>query len=863
MRHAVRRSVIMRVFLCIQFPFSRFFDVSASKILWHVICTDFSPSGREIMANPETHSTKQKKGNERMSYLENGNEQIISGNDIHEPGTPSRRESLPVLPLRNIVFFPGQIMPLFVGRASSVRLIEEAYRNQSSVLVLTQRDSTTDSPRFEELFSLGTVVRIVKIYTMNDGSKSVVVQGVDRARVITILQEDPYLDAEVELLTEVPELLDEVELSAMMMNIRNLLKRMSDFVQDISPEQLNLIANTEDPSIFGFLVASWINAPVAEKQNLLECLGIKERLEQVTLALTKSIQRLEISQKIQNEVQDTINKAQREYFLREQMRAIKKELGEDQDRLELDELKTKVEEAHMPEEVRKVADKELNRLSMMNPAAAEYQVTRNYLDWLVDMPWSISTEDHLDLSLVRQQLDHDHYGLEKVKKRILEYLAVRKLKADMKGPILCFVGPPGVGKTSLGRSIAEAMGRKYVRISLGGVHDEAEIRGHRRTYIGALPGRIIQNIKKIASKNPVFVLDEVDKVGMDFRGDPTSALLEVLDPEQNVSFSDHYLEVPFDLSSVLFIATANTMDTIQPALRDRMEIIDIPSYIIDEKLHIARRHLLPKQIEEHGLTAEQVIMSDDVILAVIDLYTRESGVRNLERKLADICRGIAREIVEGDRDKAAIEIHDLPKYISSRKFYPEVVERITRPGIATGLAWTPVGGDILFIEATKMPGKGQLIITGQVKEVMKESVQAALSYIAASASELGVDAAFRDKFDLHVHVPAGGVPKDGPSAGVTMLTALTSLLTGRLVRNDLAMTGEITLRGAVLPIGGLKEKVLAAHRAGIRHIILPKKNEDDLAEIPAKVREKMEFHLVEEMSEVLAIALCPEKSTDL
>jgi ATP-dependent Lon protease len=792
-----------------------------------------------------------------MGNSENDGDQNLMNNDHNDILDGVRHEMLPVLPLRNIVFFPGQIMPLFVGRPSSVRLIEEAYRTQSSVLVLTQRDSTLDSPHFEDLYSTGAVVRIVKIYTMNDGSKSVVVQGVDRAKVVSVVQEEPYLLANIEMLAEARESEDEIETAAMMTNIRSLLKRLSDFVQDISPEQLNLMANTDDPSIFGFLAASWINAPVAEKQELLECIGVKERLRQVTIAISKGIQRVEISQKIQSEVQDTINKAQREYFLREQMRAIKKELGEDQDKLEIDELQKKIELAKMPEEVRKVADKELNRLNMMNPAAAEYQVTRNYLDWLVDMPWSISTEDDLDLSAVRRQLDEDHYGLEKVKKRILEYLAVRKLKADMKGPILCFVGPPGVGKTSLGRSIADAMGRKYVRISLGGVHDEAEIRGHRRTYIGALPGRIIQNVKKIGSNNPVFVLDEIDKVGMDFRGDPTSALLEALDPEQNAHFSDHYLEVPFDLSKVLFIATANTMDTIQPALRDRMEIIEIPSYIIDEKMHIAHRHLLPKQISEHGLTPEQIVISDEVILTIIDQYTRESGVRSLERKLADVCRGVAREIVEGDSDHAEISIHELPKYISSRKFYPEVVERITRPGIATGLAWTPVGGDILFIEATKMPGKGQLIITGQVKDVMKESVQAALSFIAANAESIGVDPAFREKYDLHVHVPAGGVPKDGPSAGVTMLTALTSLLTGKLVRNDLAMTGEITLRGAVLPIGGLKEKVLAAHRAGIKHVILPKKNEDDLAEIPEKVRNEMEFHLVEEMSEVLALAFVP------
>jgi ATP-dependent Lon protease len=764
-------------------------------------------------------------------------------------------EHAPVLPLRNIVFFPGQIMPLFVGRPGSVRLIEEAHQQQRPIMVLTQHDSSVDNPQDADLYDVGTVVRVVKIYTMPDGSKSVVVQGLYRARFSRLTAEEPYLQAEIERLEEEALPSTDIESTALIANIRAQLKNLEQLLPEANPEQLNLIMNTQDMSTFAFLVAAMLNVPVPEKQELLETMNMKDFLNKLAVSLSKIIQRQELSQKIQADVQDSINKTQREYFLREQLRAIKKELGEEKDQLEVDEMRQKLQDIGMPDEIRKVAEKELSRLSVMNPAAAEYGVTRNYLDWLLEMPWEVRTEDNLDIKAVKKQLDIDHFGLEKVKNRILEYLSVRKLKNDMRGPILCFVGPPGVGKTSLGRSIAEAMGRKYVRFSLGGVRDEAEIRGHRRTYIGALPGRVIQSIKKAGSNNPVMVLDEIDKVGMDFRGDPTSALLEVLDPEQNVNFSDHYLEVPFDLSNVLFIATANTLDTIQPALRDRMEIIEIPSYIMDEKLNIARKHLLPKQLVEHGLTGKQAVIGDDVIRDLIDRYTRESGVRNLERKLADICRGIARRVAEGQLKKAVIKPEDLPEYITSRKFYPEVAERICVPGIATGLAWTPVGGDILFIEATKMKGKGRLIITGQVRDVMKESVQAALSYIAANSKAIGVPENFRETLDIHVHVPAGAVPKDGPSAGVTMLAALTSLLTDRVVRNDLGMTGEITLRGQVLPVGGVKEKVLAAHRAGLKTILLPKRNEDDLKEIPETVRNEITFHLVEKMDEVLEIAL--------
>ncbi len=788
--------------------------------------------------------------------------EFVSHTDV-TGGSGTDPLTVPVLPLRNMVFFPGMIMPLFVGRPSSVRLVEEAHRAQQPVFVLTQRDSLVDAPHLDDLYGVGTIVRVMKIYTMPDGSKSVVVQGMRRASLQGIQSEEPYLTAEVQQWDEdVASSEGDVEMDALLENVRTQLRRMQELIPDANPEQLNLIMNTQDLPTFAFQVAALLNIPVPEKQELLETRAIKAVLNKLVISLTGLIQRQELSRKLQSDVQDSINKSQREYFLREQLRAIKKELGEENEQLEVDEMRRKLSEMSMPDEVRKTTEKELNRLSIMSPVSAEYSVTRNYLDWLFEMPWCISTEDNLDITNVREKLEADHYGLQTVKKRVLEYLAVRKLKNDMRGPILCFVGPPGVGKTSLGKSIAEAMGRKYVRFSLGGVRDEAEIRGHRRTYVGALPGRIIQSIRRAGTNNPVMVLDEIDKVGMDFRGDPTSALLEVLDPEQNINFSDHFLEVAFDLSRVLFIATANTLDTIQPALRDRMEIIEIPSYILDEKLHIARRHLFPKQLREHGLTEQHLELTDDVIRDIIAVYTREAGVRNLERKLADICRGVARQIAESGADRIPVTSAELGEYITSRKFYPDAAERICRPGIATGLAWTPVGGDILFIEAQKMNGKGQLIITGQVRDVMKESVQAAVSFLAANAAELGVPVDFRQTMDIHVHVPAGAIPKDGPSAGVTMLVALTSLLTDRLVRNDIAMTGEITLRGAVLPVGGVKEKVLAAHRAGLKTVLLPKKNEDALKEIPESVRNAITFHLIDDMREVIEIALVPKEKKE-
>ena len=771
-------------------------------------------------------------------------------------------QALAVLPLRNSVFFPRQVMPLSVGRESSIKVVEEAIRDDSVIVIVTQTDGSIEKPTEKDIYWVGTLAKVLKVFTLPDGTKSVLMQGLRRVQLISILHVEPYIRAVVRDAEEQRE--EGIEIDAVTTNLKGLFRKAVELSPNLNEEQLSIVLNVEQPDGTGDLIMSMVPVGVEEKQAVLECFDLRKRLDLVAVALTKLVQKLEIGSKIQSEVQDVINKSQREYILREQLKAIKKELGEDEEGLELTELRKRIDESKLPEEALRVANKELKRLSQMNPASAEYTVARTYLDWILDLPWSVSTTDNLEIAAARDVLEKDHYGLDKVKKRILEYLAVRKLKNDMRGPIIAFVGPPGVGKTSLGRSIAAALGRKFVRISLGGVHDEAEIRGHRRTYIGALPGRIILGLKKAGSSNPVFMLDEVDKLGSDFRGDPSSALLEVLDPEQNFSFSDHYLEIPFDLSKVMFIATANMIEPIPPPLRDRMEIIEIPSYIEEEKVHIARRFLVPKQAKEHGLKPEQLKISDDVVRSIISGYTREAGVRNLERQIATVARGVAREVVEGTMSKATIKKDSLLKYLGQQKFFPDVSERINRPGIAVGLAWTPVGGDILFIEATKMKGKGNLILTGQLGDVMKESAQAALSFIGSHAKALGLAEDFRSRMDIHIHIPAGAIPKDGPSAGITILTALASLLTSRLVRNDLAMTGEITLRGAVLPIGGVKEKVLAAHRAGIKTIVLPERNKLDLDEIPKSVLQSdnsPKFRFVKEMGDVLEIALLSEKET--
>jgi ATP-dependent Lon protease len=773
-------------------------------------------------------------------------------------------QALPVLPLRNAVFFPHQVTPLSVGREASIKAIEEAARDEGFLVVVAQTDGEVESPREKDIHWVGTLARVLKVFTLADGTRNVLVQGVRRVQLISVLQTEPFIHAVVRDVDE--GTVRGIEVDAMASNLKTQFRKAVELSPNLSEEQLSIVLSLEEPEAMTDMIASMIPVGVPEKQEVLESREIRDRMEKLTLALTKLLQKLELGSKIQSEVQDGINKSQREYYLREQMKAIRKELGEEEGNVEMGELRRRIDAAGLPEEALKVAEKEFKRLSQMNQASAEYTVSRTYLDSILDLPWSVATEDSLDIAHAREVLERDHYGLEKVKNRILEYLAVRKLKNDMRGPILVFVGPPGVGKTSLGRSIANALGRKFVRMSLGGVHDEAEIRGHRRTYIGALPGRIIQGLKKAGSNNPVLMLDEVDKLGSDFRGDPSSALLEVLDPEQNYSFSDHYLEIPFDLSKVMFIATANMIETVPPALRDRMEIIEIPSYVEDEKLHIAKNFLLPKQIAGHGLTSAQIEFSDDAVRGIIAGYTRESGVRSLERTIARVVRGVAREVAEGVSARTSVTRDSLSRYLGQQKFFPDVAERINRPGIAVGLAWTPVGGEILFVEATKMKGKGNLILTGQLGEVMKESVQAALSFIAANAGALGVPPDFRSELDIHVHVPAGAIPKDGPSAGVTMLTALTSLLTGRLVRNDLAMTGEITLRGAVLPIGGVKEKVLAAHRAGIKTILLPERNRMDLEEIPKPAlegKDPIQFHFVREMEEVLSLALLPAEQSAL
>ena len=761
---------------------------------------------------------------------------------------------LPILPLRNTVVFPQQIIPISVGREKSIKLIEEALSDNKLITLVAQRDGKVEDPRPEDLFRWGTVTSVMKVFKMPDGTQSVMVQGLSRAQVLDYTQIDPFFKALVQPQPE--KKVAGVSIEALIGNIRSLFEKIVGRASYLTPEHVILIANTEDPGRLADVIIWNLTISTAEKQSVLELIDIKDRLEKLNYILTKELQILELGSKIQTEVQGEINKTQREYYLREQLKAIQKELGEEDERtVEINELRKKIKDAKMPKETTEVAEKELDRLSKMPPAAAEYTVSRTYLDWLIELPWEKGTKDNLDVKKAQKVLDEDHYDLEKVKKRILEYLAVRKLKKDMKGPILCFVGPPGVGKTSLGKSIARALGRKFMRISLGGVHDEAEIRGHRRTYIGALPGRIIQGLKKVGSKNPVFMLDEIDKIGMDFRGDPSSALLEVLDPEQNNSFSDHYLEVPFDLSQVMFITTANLADPILPALKDRMEMLELPGYTEEEKLKIAQKYLIPKQLNAHGLTKSHIEFKEEATAEIIKSYTREAGVRNLEREIAAICRGVAKEVVEGNTESKAIKKDSVSSYLGSIKFFSEVAERTSRAGVATGLAWTPFGGDILFVEATKMKGKGDLILTGSLGDIMKESARAALSYIRSKASELKIADDIFSKYDIHIHVPAGAIPKDGPSAGVTLLTCLVSLLTNKLVSNDLAMTGEITLRGSVLPVGGIKEKILAAHRAGIKRVLLPEKNRKDFDDIPEAVRKQIELCFVSEIDQVLKLGI--------
>jgi ATP-dependent Lon protease len=769
-------------------------------------------------------------------------------------GSKNKRVNIPdiisVLPLRDAVLYPELMIPLVVGRDRSVKLIEDSLKSDNIIGLVTQKDPKIEEPKSDDLYSIGTTALITKMIRMPDGTLRVIVQGLSRFKVESVLQTAPYYVAKVQIIDEPDEKTLEVE--ALVMNAKKLFKKLSEMASYLSSDLASVIINMESAGKLADLIASSLKISTEEKQEVLESVILKERLEKVNVLLNKEINILEIGNKIQTQVKGEIDKTQREYYLREQMKAIQKELGEGDERgLEVEEFREKIEKAKMPAEVKKIAEKELKRLSKMHPASAEYSVCRTYLEVLTELPWMVGTDDNLDVKAAAQVLEEDHYDLEKVKKRILEYLAVRQLKADMKGPILCFVGPPGVGKTSLGRSIARALGRKFIRISLGGVRDEAEIRGHRRTYVGALPGRIIQSIKKVGSNNPIFMLDEVDKIGTDFRGDPSSALLEVLDPEQNFAFSDHYLEVPFDLSKVMFIATANLLDPIPAPLQDRMEVIEIPGYTDEDKLRIATNFLIPKQRAEHGLKLEQITFEDQAVKEIIRSYTREAGVRNLEREIATICRGTAKEVVEGSIENATVTEETISKYLGPIKFFSEVAERTAVPGVATGLAWTAFGGDILFVEATKMKGKKTLQLTGHLGDVMKESAHAALSYLRSKAKDLNIPEDFFEEYDIHVHVPAGAQPKDGPSAGVTLFVALLSLFVNRPIRSDVAMTGEITLRGAVLPVGGIKEKVLAAKRAGLKKVILPDRNRKDLEDVPANVKEGLEFHFIKRIDEII------------
>jgi ATP-dependent Lon protease len=752
------------------------------------------------------------------------------------------------------VLFPDLILPIMVGRKKSVKLIDDAMDSDRIIGIITQKRSETEDPKESDLYSVGVAALILRMIREMDGSQRVIVQGISRIKVKEYIQREPYFKARSETIEE--GLAQGVEIEALMMNLKNLFQRAVELAPYLTAELGTMVNNVKSPPILADLIVSNLNLSTPEKQGILETFDVRERLTKVHLFLNKEVQVLELGNKIQSQVKEDMDRTQREYYLREQLKAIKKELGElDEHSTEIKELREKIKKAKMPPEALAAAEKELDRLAKIPPASAEYTVARTYLDWLVELPWSETTGDNLDIDNAQKILDEDHYDLEKVKKRILEYLAVRKLKADMKGPILCFVGPPGVGKTSLGRSIARTMGRKFIRISLGGVRDEAEIRGHRRTYVGALPGRIIQGIKKTGSNNPIFMLDEVDKIGMDFRGDPSSALLEVLDPEQNFSFSDHYIDIPFDLSKVMFITTANVLDTVPPALRDRMETLELPGYSEDQKMMIAKEFLIPKQINEHGLSSEFIEFQDAALQVIISSYTREAGVRNLEREIAAICRGVAKDVARGIKEKVVIGPELLHKFLGPVKFFLEVAERTSAPGVATGLAWTPTGGDIIFVEATKMRGEKGLTLTGQLGDVMKESAQAALAYVRSKSKELGIEEDFFEKNDIHIHVPAGAIPKDGPSAGVTMFVALTSLLTDKPVRSNVAMTGEITLRGLVLPVGGIKEKVLAGMRAGIKTIILPKKNEKDLEEIPEHIRSQINFEFIQTMDEAIELAL--------
>ncbi|MEW6118101.1 MAG: endopeptidase La [Nitrospirota bacterium] len=763
---------------------------------------------------------------------------------------------LPVLPVRDIVIFPYMILPLFVGRDVSIKAIDHALNTNRMVLLLAQKDLNVETPKTDDLYLMGTVCMIMRMLKLPDGRVKILVQGLSKARVVGISQEEPFFMAEIEKVAEEKPAEANIETEALIRNVKEQMDKVVSLGKTILPDVMVVIENIDDPGRLADLITANLGLKTEQAQEILEMSDPIKRLKRISEILGREVQLLTIQQKIQTEARGEIDKTQREYFLREQLKAIQRELGDIDERAEeIREFRKKIEEAHMPEKVLKEAEKQLKRIEKMHPDSAEAGTIRTYLEWLTELPWSKSTKDQLDIKKAEAILNEDHYDLEKVKERILEYLSVRKLKEKMKGPILCFIGPPGVGKTSLGRSIARTLGREFVRMSLGGVRDEAEIRGHRRTYVGALPGRIIQGIRQAGSNNPVFMLDEIDKLGMDFRGDPSSALLEVLDPEQNNAFVDHYLAVPFDLTNVMFITTGNLADPIPGPLKDRMEIIYLSGYTEEEKLQIAKKYLVPKQLEEHGITPKILKINDSAIRQIISHYTREAGVRNLEREIANLCRKVAKQVAEEKAKTFDITASNIDKYLGAPKFLPEEEMKKSEVGVATGLAWTEAGGDVIYVEATKMKGKGQLTLTGQLGDVMKESAQAALTYIRSRAHELGINDDVFGQVDFHIHVPAGAIPKDGPSAGITMATAIASALTEKPVRKDVAMTGEVTLRGRVLPIGGLKEKTLAAKRMGVETVIIPRRNKKDLDELPPYVKEGMRFILVDTMDEVLKNAL--------
>ena len=784
----------------------------------------------------------------------------LSEKDIESINIESTEEYA-VMPLRNTVLFPQQVIPIYIGREKSLKLISDLeLENNKYIIVVAQEDGSVENPSTEDLYSYGTLATVLKVFAMPDNSKSAIVQGIARVKILDYTEKEPYFKAAASKVSDEP-ITDQLQLDEIVDNLRTSFSELIKVAPNLTEEHTGMLSNIKKPNRLVDRAISLMTLPNQEKQEILEEVNIKNRINKAVSIINREIQRIKLGEEIQTEVHDEIAKTQREYYLREQMKAIQKELGEDEGTVELKELENRIKSAKMPEESEAVAIKELDRLSRIPTQSPEYNVSRTYIEWIADLPWSKSSKDRIDLKEALKILDKDHYGLRKVKERIIEYLAVRNLKqkrnpdGSVRGPILCFGGPPGVGKTSLGKSIARAMGREFIRLSLGGVRDEAEIRGHRRTYIGALPGRIIQNIKKAGTNNPVFMLDEVDKLGSDFRGDPSSALLEVLDPEQNHSFNDHYLELDFDLSKVMFIATANNYGNIPPALRDRMEILEFSGYIQDEKLQIAKRHLVPKQVKENGLTKSEVSLDANSIKELISSYTREAGVRQLEREIANVLRKVAREVVEKEEKNIKVTKSKVQEYLGASKFHSELAERTTEPGVVTGLAWTAAGGDILFIESTKMKGKGKLTLTGQLGDVMKESATAGMTFVRAHADDFGIDPNFNEELDLHVHVPAGAIPKDGPSAGVSMITSLVSLITCTPVKSKVAMTGEITLRGNVLPIGGVKEKVTAAHRAGIKEVVLPFLNQKDIEDVPEHVSKDMKFHFAKEIWDVLKVAL--------